>query len=780
MYEKLAKISIRGRCFNQTTTLDLFCCESTNNEKKPKIVRGALLYGKNGSGKSTIGKAFSKIAGDNDTDILDADLLDESGKKLNILSNIHVFNERFIYKNVSIQTEQLKTIVMFGEAVELEDRLKNVERELNDAKKEVEDCEKKYTEKKKEVDSLKSKIDDKLRSGWAERERVIKGTRQNPPIRIDTYKQFEFFKLGDSKPNYLKEYAIKKRKLDERLNNTIEPKVPEIDPKYCTFDDETFIQLVNKKIDKPELTEREKRILDLSSDDIISRKQVFNNESVKYCPFCLQELKSEYKQELINSIEKVFSRELDDFLNEIKKYKLPKIEIDLSQYKNLNSYSKCIEIIEKINCIIDNNNQHIQDKYDNPHNIINLKNSEFKITISELNGKLNDLENERLEYNDKTSIDNLRINLEDVNKSITCLELKSLIAKYKKNIRKNKKLEGKLKELITNKEDKDKEYQKLQSKIKNVYIASDVINDNLSYIFCSKDRLSIKFENNGYCVYSYGKIVTPNALSTGEINAMALSYFFASIMENRDKTCGYEEEYLLIIDDPVSSFSFENRIGILSFIRYQLSKFIEGNNNTKVLIMTHDLQTMFDLQKVFGELINVAKNKFAGIDSVYNQLELKNFRIERFINKHNEYTESLNTMYKFAFEDCSDYELYIGNIARQTLEAFSTFNYKKSIDEISNDKEIIGKLPSEYQVFYENYMFRIVLNGLSHKAEQIKSMGDYNFFSTCPHNEKVNTIKTILCFIYLLNDVHLLKHLEGCKDVKKNLDNWLKSIELKS
>lgn len=36
----------------------------------------------------------------------------------------------------------------------------------------------------------------------------------------------------------------------------------------------------------------------------------------------------------------------------------------------------------------------------------------------------------------------------------------------------------------------------------------------------------------------------------------------------------FNDEYLIIIDDPVSSYDFENKIGILSFLKLKLSQFL--------------------------------------------------------------------------------------------------------------------------------------------------------------------------------------------------------------
>ena len=41
-------------------------------------------------------------------------------------------------------------------------------------------------------------------------------------------------------------------------------------------------------------------------------------------------------------------------------------------------------------------------------------------------------------------------------------------------------------------------------------------------------------------------------------------------MQNKEPSKAYEDEYLIVIDDPISSFDFENKVGIMSFLNYQL------------------------------------------------------------------------------------------------------------------------------------------------------------------------------------------------------------------
>ena len=319
----------------------------------------------------------------------------------------------------------------------------------------------------------------------------------------------------------------------------------------------------------------------------------------------------------------------------------------------------------------------------------------------------------------------------------------------------------------------------LEAQQKNVKIALSIINSNLSYIFFSNDRLKIEYQNNNYILLSNGRPVRPSQISQGERSIIGLCYFFASILQNQEEHNAYQKEYLIVIDDPVSSFDIENRTGIMSFLRYQLGKFLLGNESTRVVVLTHDLLAYYDSEKIFEELMCASKREFCGEKPIYKEYELRNGILTPFLRKNRqEYTELIKIIFNFAQGNASEYELIIGNIMRQMLEAFSTFQYKKGIADISRDRNILDLLPDEtYKSYFENLMYRLILNNGSHKLDQIKSMSDMNFFSVISSSEKQRTAKEILCFVYLLNEKHLMSHLEGCADAKSNLARWCLEIK---
>ena len=102
--------------------------------------------------------------------------------------------------------------------------------------------------------------------------------------------------------------------------------------------------------------------------------------------------------------------------------------------------------------------------------------------------------------------------------------------------------------------------------------------------------------------------------------------------------------------------------------------------DTKAIIMTHDLLTFYDLGKVFDELTAECKSKY-DVKCIHKQYELKNKKLISFSYKsRQEYTELLKIVYNFALGDVTDYNLIIGNIMRQVLEAFSTLKIFQQIE----------------------------------------------------------------------------------------------------
>ncbi len=196
-----------------------------------------------------------------------------------------------------------------------------------------------------------------------------------------------------------------------------------------------------------------------------------------------------------------------------------------------------------------------------------------------------------------------------------------------------------------------------------------------------------------------------------------------------------------------------------------------GCNKSKMIILTHDLMSAFDIQKIISNLPKIefydereSKNKK---DVIFMQKELKDQKLVDFGKNYSEYKNLLDGIYDYANNSVSE-NANIGNNMRKVLEAFGTFNYQCGIEDIVRDKTIVANLSPEQQAYFENLMYRLVLHGESHAMDKTKTL---DFFSCISESEKQNTAKDILSLLYLLNKAHLQKYLQ--KEQVEKIEQWV-------
>ena len=796
MLKDITTIKLQGASFS---TLSPFVFFNPHEKDKVKIVKSSLLYGRNGTGKSTIARAFYKIAGGDVASITSASLYDDAGQPVVLTEDekkhIFVFNEEYVDRNVRLQPDHLDTIVMLGQAADLTEKIEKAENERDAAKIILEQKENIYNEYQSASNPKSPKyhlslIVNALRGddNWAGRDREINDSRQNTSVKDDTYTRFVRRKPTKTKTELISAYKTKLKELDvaRKGNNTIDTPVPSLPVLFSKYDDDAIFALLNEKIEKPELSDREKKLFTLlqtnTTKELDEKLKVFKNVETTACPYCYQPLSKEYKLSIISGIETVLNKVVEGHRTALEKHIYSLIYLDLSSYSKIEGYQTCVDFITAANSAIQINNERIQKKIDNPYETIIVEKSNVSVLLSQLKKAISDLEKARCKYNlEARKTAPIIKELNEINSDIAYYDVITIVAQYEVQKIEEKKAFEEYNTAKNNFDAKLNVVTTLESQRQNITLALDSINACLNYIFFSENRLKIECIDGKYRLLSHGKQVEPRNVSVGERNAIGLSYFFVSILEGKEEEKAYNEEYLLILDDPISSFDTENRIGILSFLKYKLGVFLENNKDTKAIIMTHDLATAYDLQKILDEILDVCKQKGWQQGLKYNRLEFQNGSFVDFINKRQEYTELLKAVYVYATGQADPNELVIGNMMRQVLEAFATFQYKKGIEDVSNDEQILALLPEPcYAQYYRNLMYRLVLHSGSHREDQIKTMKDYNFFSLISEVEKRRTARDILCFIYLLNKRHILEHLANCSNAEADIQSWCHDIKTKA
>jgi len=777
MFSNFCGIKIQGKCFQSEVNLNFF-------EKEHH--RLCLIYGKNGSGKSTISQAFDAIKHNNQS-LIASQIIDKSGAAVDLTNedqknNIFVFNEEYVNSKVKIKDNGLDAIVLLGDVANIDKKLqkaKRINKKLEERKSQYQEEFQKYNDRQNTDNPEKYKDDiikilkEKFGNRWKQinnRERI-----SGDVCSFESAENIINAFAIDANVNELKNNFDEKLKSYEDIRSDLNF-TEEI--KQLNFED--IKQLLLYQVEQKQLSPREEEIKRAiaEADHVVTKNIMESDKDI--CPYCFQKLTDEYKKGILSSLETIFNPDIRNHRRNLENKK-QEIQDSLNNLKNLPDMDKLdknlfdtikmqIEICQTE--VTDKLNQKIQ----NPFVALNLD-ANFDNSVNELNQNLDQLEQRRQAFMaQKARANELKQELERLNKQIAYCEIKDNFNYYEEKLRIMQALNSK-------KDHNDRRLGCISSKIselnaqkKQINIAQDKINEHLKYIFFKEGRLELSENQGQYVLKSNGNRVKAKDVSTGERNAIALSYFFTEIFKGENSKEFYTKPKFIVIDDPISSFDFENKVGIMSFLNYQIHKIMTGCNKSKMIILTHDLMSAFDMQKIISNLPKVEfyderenRNKK---DVIFIQKELKEHQFVDFSKKYSEYKTLLNEIYDYANNSISE-NVNIGNNMRKVLEAFGTFNYQCGIEDITRDKVIVANLSPEQQVYFENLMYRLVLHGESHAEDKTKTL---DFFSCISESEKQKTAKDILSLLYLLNKAHLQKYLQ--KEQVEKIEQWVENCKI--
>ena len=91
-------------------------------------------------------------------------------------------------------------------------------------------------------------------------------------------------------------------------------------------------------------------------------------------------------------------------------------------------------------------------------------------------------------------------------------------------------------------------------------------------------------------------------------------------------------------------------------------------------------------------------------------------------------------------------------------------------------ESILNAIPEEKRKYYENFMCRLTLNGESHMEEHVYELDTITPYFT--RQEKRQTAKSLLLFLYYVNEEHLTCYLDenkgGDEDRIAVIKGWMK------
>lgn len=792
MIEQIASVKLKGSFFNTETQLDFFGSSNTK-----KLSKHSIVYGQNGTGKSTISKIFLENKnGLSETSKLS--FYDNNNNQLGTPSNLFVFNEDYIDNNIKVEGNGIACICMFGRQGDFRKKIeatqnalsRTMERKSNEIllwEKLKDEAEKSYEDCKNTLRKLWSERDKEINNIY-NRGKFLSEQKINTRVTDDVLHVIVLNKdITEDKTSLYDEFINKKISFEQICKNS-QNKLNQFElcVKNLTSYEELKCVLTKQIKRETELTDRDKRIIELITllpDKY--KKQLEDNNDI--CPYCFRDI-DDCARENINAIilKALSNNEYESYIEELNnlkdKYESYKYDIDLSQYlpfiekesKDFNSanddFSKEIEKIIEL----------IRDRITQPYEEYIIL--EEKDLLGNINKSFENLKNKLGSFKEAIAVFNKKIDsvleckkeLIDLNSKIAWLEIKQNYDNYCQSKSKLTQQEKRVENFIKGESVLTQRLNELNSNLKQYSIAKDSINEYLRYVFCDTNRLVLSENGDYYSLSSNGvPLVNPKQLSIAERNILALCFFITQLNENLEVGTEFSRDSFIVIDDPVSSIDNLNKIGIYSLFRFFISE-VSKKSNSRILLLTHSLNAAFDFYRIFENNIrsNGEKVRFA----IH---ELKDKKLHDFkFNMRNEYSANITTIYEYALSN-NNSSISIGNVMRRVLEAFSTFNYKLGIEKITTNDQILAKIDEKLRPYFRNKMFRLVMHTLSHTEEAVRTESD--FFEIISENEKIITAKDLLSFLYLLDKNHLIYHIKGDshkeEDIRKTLESWISEIK---
>lgn len=772
MFENLKKITIKGGPFECATEIDVFKQDAIN-----------VIYGRNGSGKTTIAHGIGELIKPIEERSPDFTITSDSPIPNEKNNSVFIFDEDFIREQVRVEKDGINTIVMLGEQVELDNQIEIQKKKLQQKIEEYN-----YIQKERELyddhkdnhsplyftDQIKNAL--RENDGWAEIDRSLKGNVVKSHITDDVVKTL--LELPEPTETYdqLRSAVFSDLKLycESKDASSIDWSKPTILlPKELS----SLSMLLQKPLDAPVLSEREQRLVNLLNshpNHSTEETKILLNEKWTFCPTCLREITENDRDEISTTLTKILNKKSDEYvaLLQVELDRFAPLRIDMPMFGGgLNEYevNAAQQSIIQLNIILEKVRDRIEQRRKQLYESIACPFSEafmneYQKANAELNKSIDSLEKCVERFNDSIlKRTKLYSKIRDANNRLAQKQLSALLSSYKKAESNSALNAQSLKDKHNECEEISEKIQALKAQKERTDIALDYINNELQFVFYSRRRMSLEPGNGCYRLKVNGKSVKPKKISVGERNALGLCYFFAKLFGGKTETDKYSSEYLIIIDDPVSSFDFGNRVGVMSLLRFQFGNIIGGNANSRILVMSHDLQSVFDLVKIRNEILGKKEKAFMELSN--NKLEIK--RVQ------NEYKKLLDNVFSYAVfpgpNDPDDtLEISIGNIMRRMLEAFSSFCYDDRFECVLRKKEILESVPQEKRNYYGNFMYRLTLNTESHMEENMYTL---NGITTCfSREEKVQTAKSILLFLQYVNKAHISAYLS--EEQLNIVDGW--------
>lgn len=331
--------------------------------------------------------------------------------------------------------------------------------------------------------------------------------------------------------------------------------------------------------------------------------------------------------------------------------------------------------------------------------------------------------------------------------------------------------------------DQKRDELEAERRIESAKDVTGYINQWLYLVFGKNGICLESADHFGYTVkYKTGdkdEVIHPNRLSLGEQNILSLCYFFASTLENKNISGFLQENQIIVLDDPVSSFDDSNKYSVTSLLGYLCQSILDKSSKTKLIIMTHDLSFAANMEKMIKAID----------DSKLSCLELQKDSSDVLIKSKfkdiDRYADMLGIMYDFAVSSQKSAVVPAPNDVRRVWEAFLMFELgETSIAEMGAMKKLSESFSKDEKIerFIKIFIPQLFINSDSHSKSQVMN-GNLYLTPTLDGKPYEDFVKNIVCCMHIIAPRHIAWRMKKYKGEGKSvlkiveeLDNLTKDV----
>lgn len=678
-----------------------------------------LIYGLNGTGKTQISKFL-------------ANQEDENFKDCNIegLNNeeILVYNQDFIEKNFYNTDKQQGIFTLSEENITIKQEIENLQKKLIRLKSSHDENEKKI---KEELNNLEIRHDEAIKNLWEHIGKKYAKKFENFFENIKTKKQLhdallhryegkrEVIVYHNEKETYTgssegvaRMCSVEDRDLirlfyinEDRYLKDME----EIEKKYnilmdmqaekteniaqLSINKEGFLTIENNNLFREKIIGNQNNSFAKLINKLDNQSWVKNGfdkyiENSEICPFCQTKgvITHEFKNQLTGYFNKGYEEKIESLMELKNRYKIlldniPKID---KYYRNkiLDEYDfKFKKLYNDVVSVLFNNLKIIDEKIKAPNEILKFSDSEG--AIEQFNNYIIEKQQEIIKYNEL--MDNKNQNLlclkEDfwdlimqmnIKEICDCREMFEDIKEIKYSINDEKeekeKIEREIKIEIIKKQENIINIQKAVDKINNYLKDLGILN---FYIKAQDD------EKQEYIIVREGENKPSfKTLSEGEKTLISFLYFLQLCQGKKEKN-EINTDKIIMIDDPISSLSFNYIYDIAQLIKHT---FFKNTSYRQIFILTHNLYFYHEFFKIINK--EDKKNNISSFRIFKNQNNYSCISVldNEILNDYQAYWQILKD-----YKRQKTHKAIIPITMRNILENFVGFVYIKKLIDIINE-----------------------------------------------------------------------------------------------